>query len=70
MGVRRPGQGEADVEVLATYPGDDGAQLARRRCEGHPMFRPAATWQRGRSGLLSKYVRADGATVTFGVVAS
>lgn len=69
MGVRHPGQAEADVEVLGTYPGDDSARIARRRCEGHPMFRPAAAWQQGRSGELSKYVRPDGVTVTFGIVA-
>jgi hypothetical protein len=69
MGIRRPGQAEPEVSVLATFPGPGGAQLALRRCELHPMFRADAGWQHGRSGFLSKYTRGDGAVVTFGIVA-
>jgi len=70
MGIRRPGQAEPDVQVLGTYPGPDGARIALRRCQEHPAFRSSAAWQHGRTGLLSKYTRGDGAVVTFGVVAS
>lgn len=70
LGIRWPGQAEADTEILGTYPGSEGAQIARRRCEMHPMFRASAPWQHGRSGQLSKYTRPDGAVISFGIVAS
>ena len=59
------------VEVLASYPDPErGAELARTRCELHPLFRPGLRWERGAdSDLLARYVTTDGTTVRFAVAA-
>jgi hypothetical protein len=59
------------VEVLASYPDPQrGAELARRRCELHPLFRPGLRWERGAdSDLLARYVADDGTVVRFAAAA-
>jgi hypothetical protein len=59
------------VEVLASYPDPErGAELARTRCELHPLFRPGTRWERGADrDLLARYVAQDGTTVRFAAAA-
>jgi AAA domain len=70
MSTQAPWEPRLRVQVLARYPDPErGQELARRRCELHPMFR-GARWQRGEAGdLLARYVTDDGTTVRFAVAA-
>ena len=70
VSTQRRWDARPSVQVLASYPDPvRGAQLARKRCEAHPMFR-GAQWQQGADGdLLARYVTDDGTTVRFAIAA-
>ena len=59
--------------ILAEYP-DDGAgkaaEVARRRCEAHPLWSRRAQWRASGADRMAAYTKPDGTEVRFGVLLS